>query len=346
MVRGQAQQEHYHPHQMFSHGFCSLRALMSDTASILIADDDETSARFLKRLLTREGHSVSVVDTAEAALHACANSPPDLVLIDLVAGHGHGFNVCRQLKDKNVTRLIPVVIVTSQADRHDRLNAINAGADDFVAKPFDSTELHARIRSLVRLKRYTDDLESAESVILGLGATIEARDPNTNGHCQRLASYATTLGKTLGLDETDLAALERGGYLHDIGKIAVPDSVLLKHGALDTQESRVMREHPIVGDALCSGLRSLQAVRPIVRSHHERLDGTGYPDGLKNAAVPLLAQIVGIVDVFDALTMERPYRTARPKEEAFDVLSTEASNGWRDRALVDVFVDVVNHAHA
>jgi len=194
----------------------------------------------------------------------------------------------------------------------------------------------------VRLKRYTDELESAEAVILGLGATIEARDPNTQGHCQRLAKFATSLGRELGLDDTDLAALERGGYLHDIGKIAVPDSVLLKDGKLDPQESRVMREHPIVGDALCAGLRSLQAVRPIVRSHHERLDGSGYPDGLKNAEVPLLAQIVSIVDVFDALTMERPYREARPRQEAFDVLSTEASKGWRDRALVDAFVSVVS----
>ncbi|OLC52419.1 MAG: hypothetical protein AUH43_00120 [Acidobacteria bacterium 13_1_40CM_65_14] len=315
---------------------------MTPSASILIADDDEISARFLKRLLTREGHHVSVVNSGEEALRACASHPPDLVLIDLVSPTGHGFDFCRRLKEQKLTRFIPVVIVTAQSDRRDRLDGINAGADDFVTKPFDATELHARIRSLVRLKRYTDELESAEAVILGLGATIEARDPNTQGHCQRLAKFATSLGRELGLDDTDLAALERGGYLHDIGKIAVPDSVLLKDGKLDPQESRVMREHPIVGDALCAGLRSLQAVRPIVRSHHERLDGSGYPDGLKNAEVPLLAQIVSIVDVFDALTMERPYREARPRQEAFDVLSTEASKGWRDRALVDAFVSVVS----
>ncbi len=315
---------------------------MTPSASILIADDDEISARFLKRLLTREGHHVSVVNSGEEALRACASHPPDLVLIDLVSPTGHGFDFCRRLKEQKLTRFIPIVIVTAESDRRDRLDGINAGADDFVTKPFDATELHARIRSLVRLKRYTDELESAEAVILGLGATIEARDPNTQGHCQRLAKFATSLGRELGLDDTDLAALERGGYLHDIGKIAVPDSVLLKDGKLDPQESRVMREHPIVGDALCAGLRSLQAVRPIVRSHHERLDGSGYPDGLKNAEVPLLAQIVSIVDVFDALTMERPYREARPRQEAFDVLSTEASKGWRDRALVDAFVSVVS----
>jgi len=311
-------------------------------ASILIADDDEISARFLKRLLTQEGHHVSIVDNPDDALRACVSNPPDLVLIDLVAPRGHGFDVVRKLKEQSATRLIPVVIVTSQSDHRDRLRGIDAGADDFVSKPFDSTELHARIRSLVKLKRHTDELESAEAVILGLGATIEARDPNTQGHCERLASYATTLGRSLGLDESDLGALERGGYLHDIGKIAVPDAVLLKHGKLDQQESRVMREHPLVGDALCSGLRSLQAVRPIVRHHHERLDGTGYPDGLRNAEVPLLAQIVSIVDVYDALTTERPYHNARSPEAAFQVLDDEASKGWRDRSLTDAFIHSVD----
>jgi cyclic di-GMP phosphodiesterase len=310
-------------------------------ASILIADDDETSSRFLKRLLTREGHNVSIVESGDAVLSACATHPPDLVLIDLLAPQGHGFEICRQLKETTATRFIPVVIVTSQSDQQDKLKGIDAGADDFLSKPFDAAELHARIRSLVRLKRYTDDLESAEAVLLGLGATIEARDPCTQGHCQRLATYATSLGRSLGLDDSDLSALERGGFLHDIGKIAVPDAVLLKEGKLDPQESRVMREHPVVGDALCSGLRSLNTVRPIVRHHHERLDGSGYPDGLKNTEVPLLAQIVSIVDIFDALTTERPYRNARPQDEAFDVLSSEASKGWRDRALVDAFVSVV-----
>jgi putative two-component system response regulator len=315
--------------------------VLKAAASILVADDDETSARYLKRLLSREGHNVSVVATADEVLQACATSTPDLVLIDLVAPRGHGFEVCRRLKGQSTTRFVPVVIVTAQSDRADRLRGIESGCDDFLTKPFDTMELHARIQSLVRLKRYTDELESAESVILGLGATIEARDPSTNGHCQRLAHYATKLGASLGLNEDDLGALERGGFLHDIGKIAVPDAVLLKDGKLSPQESRVMRKHPLVGDTLCAGLRSLSKVRPIVRHHHERLDGTGYPDGLRNGEVPLLAQIISVVDVFDALTTERPYREARPCTEAFEVLADEASKGWRDRTLVDAFVHIV-----
>jgi putative two-component system response regulator len=253
---------------------------------------------------------------------------------------GAGFGVCRQLKQDEATRLTPLVIVTSEADRDARLRGIDCGADDFITKPFDPAELRARIGSLLRLKRFTDELDSAEAIILGLGATIEARDPCTQGHCQRLARYAMALGSSLSLDREDISALERGGFLHDIGKIAVPDRVLLKTGALDATETKVMREHPVVGDALCAGLRSLKAVRPIVRHHHERLDGTGYPDGLKNGQVPLLAQIVAVVDVYDALTTERPYRAPLDRSVAFEVLSDEAAKGWRDRTLVNAFVKI------
>jgi putative two-component system response regulator len=245
------------------------------------------------------------------------------------------------LKEQQTTRLVPVVMVTSQSAQRDRLMAIESGADDFLSKPFDTAELRARVSSLLRLKRYTDELDSAEEVILGLGATIEARDPCTLGHCQRLAGYATALGRIIGLEEQDLRALERGGYLHDLGKIAVPDHVLLKTSALDERESRVMRDHPLIGDTLCAGMRSLASVRPIVRHHHERLDGSGYPDGLRRAQVPILAQIVSIADVFDALTTERPYRQAISCDEALAVLTQEAKKGWRDRALVDAFVRVV-----
>jgi len=307
------------------------------SATILVADDDTVSARFLHQLLTREGHHVRIVDNAEAVLSACEADPPDVILIDLVA-RGHAFEVCRKLKGHHSTRLIPVVIVTALSESGERLRGIEAGADDFVLKPIDAPELRARVQSLVRLKRYTDDLESAETVILGLGATIEARDPLTRGHCQRLAAYGIALGRAVGLDERDLSALERGGFLHDIGKIAVPDRVLLKDSALNAAESRVMREHPLVGDALCAGLRSLRAVRPIVRHHHERLDGTGYPDGLRYSQVPLLAQIVGIVDVFDALTTQRPYRKPLERGAAFQVLAEEAEKGWRDRALIEAFI--------
>jgi putative two-component system response regulator len=306
----------------------------------LIVDDDEASARVLSHFLTGEGYRVRVVVNEAEGASLCSTAPPDLILLDLVAS-GTGLDLCQRLKADERTRLIPIVIVTSPSERRDRLKGIEAGADDFVTKPFDAAELHARIRSLLRLKVYTDELESAEAVILGLGATIEARDPHTRGHCLRLAQYAGTLGKVMNLDRGDLAALHRGAFLHDIGKIAVPDRVLLKQGALDADEARVMREHPVIGEALCAGLRTLRSVRPIVRHHHERLDGSGYPDGLKNGQVPVLAQVVGVVDVFDALTTDRPYRDAMPREVAMEVLRAEAVRGWRDMQLVERFAAVV-----
>lgn len=311
-----------------------------DAAHILIADDDGGSGPYLRALLEREGYRVRLVTTAGDALAASAAESFDLVLIDLLASQRTGYEVCRALKENPSTRLTPVVIVTGLSRRSDRLAGIEAGADDFILKPFDPELVQARVRSLITLKRYTDELESAEAIIVGLGATIEARDPLTQGHCERLATYATTFGRALALDEEQLGALHRGGFLHDIGKIAVPDRVLLKVGRLDDVEEQLMRAHPIIGDTLCAGLRSLKLVRPIVRHHHERLDGSGYPDGLRHAAVPLLAQIVSIVDVFDALTTARPYRLALPRERAYETLRDEARRGWRDPALVDVFIDL------
>jgi putative two-component system response regulator len=255
---------------------------------------------------------------------------------------GHdGFSICRALKQEPSTTLIPVVLMTAANDPTDRLQAIEAGADDFVTKPLHREELIARLRSLVRLKRFTDDLDRAEDVIVSLAMTIEARDSYTEGHCQRLASSGVALGRALGLPDDDIDALRRGGYMHDLGKIAVRDSVLLKAGQLTRSEYDEMKQHPIVGDRLCGELRSLRRVRGIVRHHHERLDGSGYPDGLRGDTIPLLAQIIGLVDVYDALTTARPYRTPMSSDEACEQLFEEAARGWRRRDLVEAFVGLV-----
>lgn len=201
-------------------------------------------------------------------------------------------------------------------------------------------ELRARVRSLVRLKRYTDDLDSAESVILSLGLTVEARDPYTLGHCARMAAYAAAFGVHLDLPDDEIAALHRGGYLHDVGKVGVADAVLLKPGRLTPDEEALMQRHPSIGDALCGDMRLLRGVKPIVRHHHERLDGSGYPDHLAGDAVPLLAQIAGIVDVFDALTTDRVYRPALSAEVACAELQAEAARGWRSPRLVSEFIDI------
>ena len=298
--------------------------------SVLIVDDIAGNARLIESLLAPDGHAVRTACGGAEALRLVRADPPDLLLMDVMMPVVDGFEACRAIKEDRSTRLIPVVLVTSLDDTASRIRGMEAGADDFISKPFNAPELRARVRSLLRIKGYTDELDSAESVIVSLALTIEARDGTTDGHCQRLAHYAFALGRTLGLNEDDLSALARGGYLHDVGKIGIPDAVLLKRGPLTPDEYELIKQHAVVGERLCGELRSLRKVRPIVRHHHERLDGSGYPDGLRGDAIPLLAQIMGVVDVFDALTTTRPYRVPFTHDKAVDVLREESSKGWRD----------------
>lgn len=311
------------------------------SGTILVVDDLAVNRSLLERLLTAEGYDVCTAADGEAGLEAVRRQAPDVILMDVRMPHRDGFSACAVLKASPATRLIPVVLMTGSAVREDRMRAIEAGADDFLTKPVDQTELKARVRSLLRLKRYTDDLDSAESVIISLARTVEARDPYTEGHCERLATYGVILGQQLELPDDDLAALHRGGYLHDIGKIAIPDAILSKPGPLTEDEFALMRTHTVVGERLCGDLRALACVRPIVRHHHERLDGTGYPDGLKGSEIPRLAQVIAVLDVFDALTTSRPYRRAMPAGAALEELRREVARGWRDRAIVDALAVVV-----
>jgi putative two-component system response regulator len=305
---------------------------------VLVVDDEAANVRLLNTLLTREGYVVVTASDGEEALAMVASAHPDLVLMDVLMPKLSGYEVCERIKHNPATRLTPVVLITALHQQEHKIQGINAGADDFLTKPVDPHELRARAHSLVRLKRYTDDFDSAESVIMSLALVIEARDAYTDGHCQRLASYATKLGTALDLSEEEHAALFRGGYLHDVGKIGIPDAILLKPGRLSDGEYRQIKDHPVIGDRLCGELRSLRQVRPIVRYHHERLDGSGYPDGLKGDQIPLLAQIMGIVDVYDAITTTRPYKSAWTADEAYAELLQEVKRGWRRKDLVDTFI--------
>ena len=278
----------------------------ANAGKILVVDDEPTNVAVLSRLMQGLNYEVMTAANGEAALEEVRRVQPDVILLDANMPRLDGFEVCRRLKSNATTRLIPVVLVTGLAAPEDRMRGIDAGADDFLTKPFIAEELRARVRALTRLKRHTDELDSAEAVILSLALTIEARDPYTQGHCQRLAGYATALGVQLSLDDDQLVALYRGGFLHDVGKIAIPDAVLLKPGKLTAEEMTLVQQHPSLGDTLCGELRLLENIRPIVRHHHERLDGTGYPDSLFGDRIPLLAQIMSIVDAYDAMTTERP----------------------------------------
>jgi putative two-component system response regulator len=313
----------------------------STAGKILVVDDESQNVEVLRRLMTRLGYDVLTALDGESALESVVRERPDLVLLDVNMPGIDGFEVCRRLKADPATRLIPVVLITTLTESEDRVRGIDAGADDFLSKPPVIAELEARVRSLMRLKRYTDELDSAESVILSLGLTIEARDPSTEGHCQRLAAYAMALGECLGLADDQLVALNRGGFLHDVGKIGIPDAVLLKAGRLTASEYALMQQHTAIGDKLCSELRLLEDVRPIVRHHHERPNGTGYPDQLQGDDIPLLARILSVVDVYDALTTERSYKPALSSAHAIRELREEAARGWKFDAIVEDFTTLV-----
>lgn len=311
------------------------------TQTALVVDDQPTYADALARLLNGEGLTTDVVLDGKSALRSVDDRPPDIVLLDVGLPDLSGLEVCRRIKGNSASRLIPVVLVSGSWGRAHRIAAINAGADDFIPKPIDAEELKARVRALLSVKQYTSELESAEAVVISLALMVEARDPYTAGHCERLARYAAALGSAVGMSPADVTALRRGGYLHDIGKIAIPDAILLKNGPLTTDEIAMMRCHPTIGTELCSNLQSLGPVLPIVRQHHERLDGSGYPDGLRGGAISTLAQVIAIVDVFDALTTTRPYRPALTMARAHEELRGEVRTGRLNANLVHAFLDLL-----
>lgn len=304
---------------------------------ILIVDDELPARTALALLLRREGYEVCEASDGASALTACASFRPDLVLLDILMPGMSGFEVCRRIKTTPETRLTPVVLITGLSAREDRIQGINSGAEDFLSKPIDINELLARVRSLVRLKLFTDELEHAESVLFTLAQSIEARDPYTRGHCDRLADMSSRLGEKLGLPEDQIRALRRAGIVHDIGKVAVPDAILLKPGPLSEEETLVMRKHPVVGERICAPLRTFRLVLPIIRHHHERHDGSGYPDGLRNSQIPVTAAVLQLADVYDALTTDRPYRKASTSAVALAIMQEEAKRGWWDCALLDGF---------
>ncbi len=309
---------------------------------ILLADDVPENRLVLGELLEREGYQVMAVENGKRALEAIRNTPGiDIALLDVMMPEMNGLEVCRAVKSQPETRLIPVVMVTGLAATEDRIRGIEAGADDFLNKPVNPEELTARVRSLLRLKHFTDELECAESVLFSLAQSIEAKDPYTRGHCERLARYSVAMGKELSLSQEDLVALSRGGVVHDIGKVAVPEHILNKPARLTADERKIMEQHSVVGEQICSPLKSFRLVLPIIRNHHEKWDGSGYPDGLKGEGIPLLARILQTADVYDALSTKRPYREALSPQESFRIMREEAARGWWDTRLIELFEGLI-----
>jgi cyclic di-GMP phosphodiesterase len=300
-------------------------------------------AAVLSKLFERDGFAVTHVSDGWAALECLRSRPLDVAILGQDLPGLGGTEVCRLAKPDPFRRLLPIVLLLPDCgSSEERLESIEAGVDHLLSPPLDAAELVAKARALVRQKRYTDDFEPAAAVMTTLSTMIEARERHAEGHCHRIANHAAVLGRRIGVSADDIHVLRRGAFLHDIGMLAIPDAVLLKPGGLDADERALIQSHTVLGESLISNLRSLQPVRGIVRHHHERRDGSGYPDGLRGDDIPLLAQIVGLVDVFAAMTSSRPYqRTVSPKE-ALAVLGRQTQKGWHRQDLFDEFVHIID----
>ncbi|TME11192.1 MAG: response regulator [Chloroflexi bacterium] len=311
-----------------------------DRELVLIAEDDLANQALLARLLERAGYRSFAVGDGREALHAAMEEHPDLILLDIGLPAMNGLDVCRRLRADPRTVALPIILVTGQTESRHVVAGLDAGADDFVRKPYDEAELMARVRSVLRLARVTAEMVGAHGVIAALANAVEAKDAPTELHCQRLAGFAHQLGMRAGLEPQDLKGLVFGALLHDIGKIGVSDTILTKAGPLTALEWDAMRQHPIIGERIAEPLASASRFAPIIRSHHERWDGQGYPDRLQGEQIPFGARIVGLVDAYDAIIHDRPYRAARTVGAALEEIRRLAGVQF-DPELARLFVEIV-----
>ncbi len=308
---------------------------------VLVVEDDLANRVLLSRLLERDGYVVTAVEDGSRALVAVAEMRAEIVLLDVGLPGMDGLEVCRRLRDDPATASVSIVLLTGRTAVEDVVEGLDAGADDFLRKPYDAAELLARLRSVTRLRAAMADMEAAHGVVAALANAVEAKDVTTEHHCQRLAGYAQRLGAAIGLVGEDLRAILFGALLHDVGKIGVSESILTKPAALTEAEWAEMRRHPEIGEQICRPLASSRLFAPIVRHHHERWDGTGYPDRLRGEAIPIGARIVGVVDAFDAMVNDRPYRRALSVSDAIVELRAQSGRQF-DPELARVFLDVLD----
>ncbi len=306
---------------------------------ILIVDDEPLNLKLFKAILQPFDYEVITAESGTRALSLIKKVEVDLVLLDVMMPELNGFEVCRILKSRDDTRLIPVILVTGLNELEDKVKGIEAGADDFLSKPPNKFELTTRIKSLLRTRNLNKSLTSIENVLISLAKAVEAKDKYTQGHIERVSSMALSVGRFLDISNQDLKALRMGCILHDIGKISVPREILNKSERLTEDEWEMLRLHPIIGYKICLPLKkSLGAALNVIRHHHEKLDGSGYPDGLKGNQISTLARIAAIVDIYDALTTNRPYRKAMAREKAISWMRVEAEKGKLDADLLKEFI--------
>jgi putative two-component system response regulator len=309
---------------------------------VLIVDDEPVNAKILTLMIRPLKCDAVVAVNGEEALQVLSGGDIDLVIMDAMMPRMDGFEACRRIKSDPATRMVPVVMITALGDMESRIKAIEAGADDFITKPPDRLELSARMRALLRGKRLNDSLIGIENVLFSLASAVEAKDAYTDGHVKRVSSLAVSLGRAMGLPQGDIETLRFGGILHDIGKIGVPDAILNKESRLSPEETEVVRTHPLIGFRMVEPLEPiLKGALEVIRHHHEKLDGSGYPDGLKGADVSPVSRIMAIADIYDALISDRPYRPGMSKEKALAVIRKEADEGLLDAVAVSRLAELV-----
>lgn len=316
---------------------------MTDAARpiVLVVDDVAANRELIDGLLEGRGYDVRQARDGGEALAIIRDREPDVVLLDIDMPVMDGITVCRAIKSDPLTRLLPVVLITASTDHDTRIRGLEAGADDFLTKPFDATELIVRVRVLLRDRALNKRLDATETVLLAVGRAVEARDRYTIDHAERVGRFARELGLLAGLDQEAADWVYMGGVLHDVGKIAIRDAILLKPGPLDDAEWTIMRTHPVEGERICQPLRSTSPVLPTIRHHHERFDGGGYPDRLSGDAIPLSARLVAIADAWDAMTSDRVYRQSLGDVVARHRLEAGAGSLW-DAWLIQRFLTLID----
>lgn len=313
---------------------------VSEPPCVLVVDELEINRRLIKATLKPSPYRILEAKCPSEAFDVLRAEKVDLIVVDLVMPEMSGPEFCHHLKTARQTQLIPILMITSIQGAENEIAGIDSGADEFLVKPLQPAVVRARVRSMLRNKALIDSLEEAEAILFALAQSVEQRDHHTGAHCVRLASYSVAIGQALGLSRQQQQALYRGGYLHDIGKVGIPDAILFKHGLLSDAEWQIMHQHTIRGEEICRPMKTLAPVLPIIRSHHERWDGSGYPDGLRGDDIPLLARILQVADIYDALTTARPYKPAFSHEHAIEIMIEEARRGWRDPELVSLFANI------
>ena len=309
--------------------------------NILLVDPNSENRREIGHAVSDLNHQLIEVGSSSEALKVVGAQTLDLIITEAQTPELGGIALCQKLRKTASTAMVPIFIHSNNENPELEVRAFGAGADEFFVGPLKPIALRARVQATLRLKTMMESLDNAESVLFSLAKSVEDRDPDLGQHCQRLALMASAMGLALGLPPAAIRSLQHGGYLHDIGKIGIPDRILFKAGPLTSDEWEIMRSHSARGERICACMKSLAPVLPIIRHHHEKYDGTGYPDGLKGEEIPLLARILQVVDIYDALTTERPYKRAYTPEEALTIMHEETQKGWRDARLVEVFADLL-----